>query len=1099
MQYIQLQSQDSNTLPLPIGSFNIFVDQTDNTLKIKNSDGEVYGGDNSIEITYSGLVDTITTSGLSVGSFYTITDFRTCYDQPDFNLFGNPITTGNYKQAAIEPIVVFATSVSTISIDAYQPTYPNDKIQYDWTYSTTETTNGVAYGRITERIDEFNNRTDYDHRTILFKRYRLYTHREDQPLNGSIELFDDGTVNGTGTSFNSLNVGDMIYLPNINLSIYEITGINDNTSMNVSGDTIVSSGAGQVFYKAIEETNDINGYFSYKRTNVKTNDFVEYTTFGNAISDSYAKNNYVGNYANIYTTLERPFLLANNVFLEGSYQTNKFGDYCHNNTFGTDNSNNIWGDWCYGNVSTNDIDDNIIGHYFYDNLMNVNLVDNRIGNNFYNNRLLGENGGNEGEQFSGNIIGNNFNSNTIYSRFYNNQIGNKFQNNIIGDFGNLDSFGFYNNVIGNGFDSNEIRQNFNDNKIGNDFDSNVVNGNFFINFIGNQFNNNTNIGYNFYGNNIGNNFKSNDVIGDYFTGNTIGEYFESNNNISYFFQDNQIGNGFENNTLGNTDYFNWLNTTIENLTGRTYNTFYNSLYGDDGDEGNNIDNVILGKELIMHDTVYDEYYKVKFTQWTLNGNGGGFSYERTKVYPTVEPTVIFTKTNYGNEIDVIVEGLLEIARDDSGAIYNYAGEGTWDSNQSPVGTEWNSIYTQPYNGSGFVGNVVNGEFKGNYIRGFFVSNKIDFAVGGNQFSGNTYNNNIGLLTFDNDFLGDVNGNNWEGDFFLNVIGDSFDGNSFGENINNNTIGQNFYSNNIKENFYFNTIGNGFQTNQIGGYFNNNTIADYFGYGYGAPQGNKIGNNFYDNTVGEYFYNNTIPDNFTENIIGNYFQWNVVNTNIDNTDFTPNYGNITGFTHTASGTSATDDIYTGLSGVTTSEFGVNATFDVEVDGGAVIGVSGNTSGKLYVTGDTITILGTQIDGYSNAIDSISDDGAGKNGVTATYNDLSVTGGTGTNATFDVTVISDLVDSVIINNRGNGYEINDELTIVGSLFGGIDGVDDITITVTALFDDDIVITVSGVAIPSVYGHYTCQLFERQGGAKRLSFYDENDILTITNINE
>jgi len=262
-------------------------------------------------------------------------------------------------------------------------------------------------------------------------------------------------------------------------------------------------------------------------------------------------------------------------------------------------------------------------------------------------------------------------------------------------------------------------------------------------------------------------------------------------------------------------------------------------------------------------------------------------------------------------------------------------------------------------------------------------------------------------------LGDVYGNNWAGDFYLNVISDSFSSNSFGKGVYQNIIGQDFFSNNIKENFYENTIGDGFQTNQIGSYFNNNIIDDYFGYGYGDPQGNKIGSNFYNNTVGEYFYNNTIPDNFEENTIGEYFQWNIINTKIDNTDFTINYGNITGFSYTATGTSATDDIYTGLVS-TTNGIGVDATFNVEVSGGTVIGVSGNTQGKLYHTGDTITILGTQI-------------------------------------------------------------------------GGTDINDNVVITVTAISYN-----------PSVYEHYTCQIFERQGGDKRLSYYDSSDILNITDIN-
>ena len=299
------------------------------------------------EVTYSELYNSITGGTLTSGSFYLITNFRTCYDQPDFDYYGSPITTGStiYKQAAVQPLLVFATSTSTISTEAYQPTYPKDRIQYDWSWNMTEVTSGTSFGRITERIDEFNNRTDYDHRTIQFKRYPLYTSREGLRLNGTIQLFNTGIVSGTNTSFSALTVGNVVYIPDADPSYYEIIGITGNTRMRVSGDTIDPVASGSSFYLAVEETNDTNGYFSYKRTNVKTNNFSGYTTFGDAISQDYAKNNYVGNYANNYTNVgSNTFILANNVFLEGQYESNKFGDYCFNNTFGTDNQNNH----CFG-------------------------------------------------------------------------------------------------------------------------------------------------------------------------------------------------------------------------------------------------------------------------------------------------------------------------------------------------------------------------------------------------------------------------------------------------------------------------------------------------------------------------------------------------------------------------------------------------------------------------------------------------------------------------------------------------------------------------------------------------------------------------------
>jgi len=1018
MQFIQFQSQDPNSLNTPsAGNFNLFVDQADNNLKLKDSAGEVYGGNSGggySEVTYSGLVNTIMTSGLTAGSFYLITNFRTCYDQPDFDYNGNAITTGNYKQSAVQPIMVFATSVSTISSEAYQPAYPNDKIKYDWTYSATETTNNVAYGRITERIDEFDNRTDYDHRTILLKRYRLYTNREGLRLNGTIELLDDGTVEGNNTSFTALTVGDVVYIPNADPSYYEIVTIDDNVTMTVSGDTIATAGAGSAFYLAVEEDNDGSGYFSYKRTNVKTNDFVEYTTFGDAISNEYAKNNYVGNYANNYTNISGgEFLLANNVFLEGPYESNKFGDYCYNNTFGTDNSNNIWGDYCYQNVSTNDIDDNIIGHYFNNNLINTNLTSNHIGNNFNNNQLLAENN----DDFEDNIIGNSFNNNIIYSRFYKNEILDNFNDNTIGDFGNLDNHVFYRNYIRNNFNQNIIRDDFQNNQIGTNFNNNTINGEFIGNTILNGFNYNQTGDY-FAVNNIGNGFNNNNIYDNFYYNNT--DYYFYNNIISYEFNENNVGTYFEDNKPSNYTLFGWNDTST--VSTRNYELFYDAVIGD-------LDGKVLGKELVMKIISTSQYFKIKFTQWTQSNSGGGFQYERQEIDSNGNPIgnlIIFNKTNGGSEVDVIVEGVVEITRGNSDGIYNIATEGSWNSNVSPQDTEWNSIYTETNNGQ---------------------------------------------------------------DFRNNKIGDSF---------NDNIIGNDFRDNQIGNYFNDNDIANDFRNNVIGMSFENNIINDGFGFGGSQYRGNKIGNYFYNNNIGEYFYDNTISDDFYNNTIGDYFQWNVVNTNINNTDFTPNYGNITGFTYTAIGTNATDNIYT-LAG-TTNGNGVGATFNVEVSSGAVIGVTGITEGIFYVTGNTITILGTDIGGYSNSIDTISDDGVGKNGSDGTYNDLSVTGGTGTNATFDVSVNSGLVDGVLINNRGNGYEINDELTLKGGLFGGTDGVDDITITVTAIFNDDVVITVTGISVnPSVYEQYTCQIFERQGGAKRLSFYDGNDTLTITNIDE
>jgi hypothetical protein len=825
---------------------------------------------NAIVTTYSQLVSGILLSELMPGTFYLISDYQTCYDQPDFDYSGSPIIntgiTGNYKQGPVEPILVLATSNNTISSDAYQPEYPNDKITYDWSFSATEVTNSAAFGRITERVDEFNNRTDYDHRNILFKRYRLYTYRLDQPLNGTIQITGTGpnNVSGTTTQFTNLSVGDVIYVPGVSPSFYEIINISGDTLMSITGDTL-SSFSGLVYYKGIEETNG-SGYFSYKRTNVKLNDFIEYTTFGDAISNDYAKNNYIGNYTNNYTNVfPGTFLLPNNVFLEGQYESNKFGDYCYNNTFGTDNQNNVWGDYCYENVSTNDIDDNIIGHYFNNNLLNVNLTSNHIGNDFNNNKLLSENS----DDFEDNIIGNGFRGNVIYSRFYKNEILDNFNDNIIGDFGNLDRLVFYRNYIRNNFNNNIIKNNYQNNQIGTNFQDNFINGEFIGNTVLNGFNNNTTGDY-FSVNNIGNAFNQN-VINDDFRNNTTDYYFY-NNKISNEFYFNKIGAFFEDNKPSNETLFGW--DDLSTVSTRTYDTFNNSVGG--GQLGNRV----LGKEFIMFVTSTSQYFKIKFTQWTqgVNNNsyGGGFQYTREEIDSngsSLGPVITFTKTNYGNEVDVIVPGIIEITRGNQGGIYNVVSESNWNSNLSPSGTTWNSIYTEPINGEQFGYNVIGNNFNNNIIAN-------DFGYGGSSDQGNRIGDR-----FENNSVGSS--------MYNNVIGNEFANNTLGDNFENNLIQNYFIGNTISNNFESNEIGNyfgnngglveniifdNFRYNKIGNFFGNDTNYPTVGGGTNADGGNIINDNFQFNEIGDNFIYNAVDLVFQYNKIGTDAWFNVFGTN-----------------------------------------------------------------------------------------------------------------------------------------------------------------------------------------------------------------------------
>ena len=158
-------------------------------------------------------------------------------------------------------------------------------------------------------------------------------------------------------------------------------------------------------------------------------------------------------------------------------------------------------------------------------------------------------------------------------------------------------------------------------------------------------------------------------------------------------------------------------TNLRNVTERSYSTFLDVLNGAIGEN-------IVGKELIMHDTINNKYYTFKFSAWTQNNNGGGFSYTRQ----LINTSYIFVKPdNTTAVIDTFVEDNgdgsgIGITRDEYNGIYNPYREEGWNSNQSPEGTLWNidgwddfsNITTRQYQtlyavfGNGGLGNKIVG-------------------------------------------------------------------------------------------------------------------------------------------------------------------------------------------------------------------------------------------------------------------------------------------------------------------------------------------------------------------------------------------------------
>ena len=592
-----------------IGELTNLAYTTNNLLIPVEESGSTYhiafSGINYTEDTYSGLTIASSTGGLVVGQYYLMTDFQTCYDQPNYTNQGVAITTGNYKTGSTEPILLLAISTTEFSPTVYSTIYINDKITYDFTWDTTEVTISPAKGRITERIDRFNNRADYDFRAVQFIRYQAFL--SENYYNGTVSIDGSGNVVGVGTTFDTdFSVGQIlgIHSPNYGnliggFAYYEILTITDATNMTVTGTTFYTES--NKFYSR----GTGGGIRSPFKCNVPTPSYTgssEYYTF----NENDNVNTYLGDNQNYDT-----FILSNNVFLNGSYQDMVFGGNVVGNTFDNFMTSSTCGPFFQFNIITNNFDRNTIGPDFTFNFIECDMQGNTVVGNFDYNML----GDNDGFDFDFNQVGWGFRNNflTMYDDdFIYNTIGPNFNSNLI-------HYGFSNNLIGNNFNNNILRNNFDENEIGVAFYSNTVRAPFFNNKIGSTFYNNifySNVNGNVFGNNsFGNtfgdlnnvgvyNFQNNqigsDMTNNYFSGatfsNIIGDACQSNN-IDTNFSYNQIGSNFQSNTIAN-DFGFGGGITRGNVIG---NQFSNNVVGEycyDNTFGDNCTSNVLNDNFV---------------------------------------------------------------------------------------------------------------------------------------------------------------------------------------------------------------------------------------------------------------------------------------------------------------------------------------------------------------------------------------------------------------------------------------------------------------------------------------------------------------------
>jgi hypothetical protein len=866
---VYVNGQDIGALTATTDTYYVGVDLNSGFYEKLNPNGSIVNleAGSVSDTTYADLVSMIGSNSLTPGTYYQISDFQTILDKPDFFIDGNYKTSVDTFFGSTNPIFVLATSVNSIDTRAYDSVDSFNKIEYDINYSSTEIMGIPAKGRITELIDENNNRTSYDHIQMPVKRYQVYE-RNLGAQTGFITDYDctTGQIYGSSTLFLSeISIGDILLLDTKKELGYEVgvkvASVNSDTDISVYVDPNYSgtifSGKNYVFYRSSSYSN----YKSYKEVYI-----------GQSIEGDYSES----------------------ITFNDSCNNNYIGDPDPNYSYVFKSTNNIFGNNCIHNHIESGYNNNI-GDYFEYNNIEANFYANTIGNSVAQNKI--------GSNFSYNTVDDSFLLNVIGYKCTNNIFGVKFQENIIG------------NYCGGGPDgeSNIFGRETERNKIGDYFgldSSGVPRGNKMATFTRLIYNNVyapiasvsiTNLGTGYVdGTNTttggsGSGFVVNittsagGVTG--VTINSAGTYYGINETVT-------VTGGGGNCTLEITGLNPFASSTsIDNGIGGTAE-ITNNYPGMTGEDGDMYLQVIIG-DLIPNDIIDDgvDTYATVTDVLTLSS----------------PPTPLLV---YGPKDNVIGNYFLKnvvgvgfernrigdyFGNDMTSGLSNIILERFQDN---IIGSYFGIDVQTPDTGNG--GNLIRANFIGNEISTDFTYNAT-FDTGG----GGYYNNKIGFGCNNNIFGDNFNYNNIGSLFQSNVINNYFGGNTIGYFFNVNQIDTGFADNVIGDVSWFNTFGPNCLSNKANSMFGNditngdfsgNILGESFGLFFSA--GNTINSTCYDNVFGNFCYDNIIGDSCISNNFFNYFQSNTLVSNfttntiqypvigIDFTSATHVYGNYT---------------------------------------------------------------------------------------------------------------------------------------------------------------------------------------------------------------
>jgi len=420
------------------------------------------------DVTYTELTTLISTSGLTAGGLYRITDFNTRHYIVDGDLnryFGE----GNEVTGELEPLIVQAISTNNIDKEAKSTLYPQDIIYYDWNPNNwlndlsfadaenEETAHtiisgftGIIYFRHDTLLDNYMG---YDFRNCKFRRWKIQA--------------DDYVAGTVYVKTNVVRYLGFIYIALTTTFAYFdatqwIKSINETYNQHwfVSPVKFSDWSSDNTFYSSTE-------YADFKTFSPVIGEFMntyELCCQSNHFESFKADN--INWFANASILMNNVFFLKYDEYYSLYINSNTFGVGCCNNTFYGDVADNIIGNSFMRNIIQDGFYVNVISNSFSRNILNVafnyNIIGASCSNNIFENNILF------------NTIGNSFQNNFIHLQFNSNNIGRSFRTNNVG-------MSMFSNKIGTSCELNTIAMSCQYNQLDDGSSSNIIGNNFKYN------------------------------------------------------------------------------------------------------------------------------------------------------------------------------------------------------------------------------------------------------------------------------------------------------------------------------------------------------------------------------------------------------------------------------------------------------------------------------------------------------------------------------------------------------------------------------------------------------------------------------------------